>query len=87
LVRRDVRKSRSLAAEPLGVGEAVDHMQELDDRAGPAMRQNKRNVVPVSAALMQHVDILAVDAGDDLREAVDRCLLRAPVEAVEPVIA
>jgi hypothetical protein len=69
------------------VRQAVDHAEELDDRAGPAMRQHQCRVVRAGTALMQDVDGVAVDLGHELREAVDRGLLGTPVEAVDPIVA
>ena len=75
------------AAEPFRMGKAVDDMKELDDRSGPAMRQHQGDVMGTRATLVQHMDVLAVDRGDDLGKTVDRRFLRAPIEAVQPVVA
>jgi hypothetical protein len=67
--------------------EALDQVQELDDRPRPAMRQYQGCVARAGAALVQHMDVLSVYPRHHLRKAVDRHLLRSPVELVDPVVA
>ena len=51
------------------VGQRADHLAELHDRAGPAVRQHERQRVLVRRADVQEVDVEAVDLGPELREA------------------
>lgn len=47
-------------AEALGMCEALDQVQELDDRPRPAMRQYQGCVARAGAALVQLMDVLSV---------------------------
>jgi hypothetical protein len=49
------------------VGERLDHLQELDDRAGPAVGHEQRDGVVVGRADVRELDVQPVDLGDELR--------------------
>ena len=59
--------------------------KQLDERTGPAMRQDQRNAVPVSGALMDEVDVDAVELGAKLIDRVQLALLCAPIKPVGPI--
>ena len=59
--------------------------KQLDERAGPAMRQDQRNAVPVSGALMDEVNVDAVELGAKLIDRVQLALLCAPIKPVGPI--
>ena len=64
----------------------LDHVEELGERTRPAVgEQQRRGVGPVGPDV-QEMDALAVDLGDELRIAVEQCLLGAPVVPRAPVV-
>jgi hypothetical protein len=67
------------------VSERPEHLQELDDRAWPAVRENKRQGVLVRRANVKEVDSEPVDPGAELRQSVEPILGGPPVVAVGPV--
>src|SRR5262249_31967255 len=75
-----------IAAMGAGIGEERDDLPHLGEAAGPAMGEDERQRLPVptlaGAAAVHEMDALALDLGDELRQAVEPRLLRAPVEAV-----
>ena len=46
-----------------GVGQQIDDLQLLDDRAGPAVRDDQRQRVLVLGADVDEVDVQSVDLG------------------------
>ncbi len=86
--RRDhqVERVRRVAAMCPGVGQRTDDVQELHDRAGPAVDQDQRQRVRLARAHVQEVDVLPVDLGGELRVLVQLPLVGAPVVAIAPVL-
>ncbi|ABG96519.1 hypothetical protein RHA1_ro04734 [Rhodococcus jostii RHA1] len=68
-----------------GVGERADHVEELDERTRPAMGEDEGQCVRFGGAHVEEVDVLPVDLGHELRDGVERFLLRPQVELVAPV--
>src|SRR5579884_2395449 len=68
------------------VGQRTDDVEELDDRAGPAVRDDERERVRLGRPHVEEVDALAVDLRDELVERVEPRLLLAPVVPVPPVL-
>ena len=68
-----------------GVGERVDDPQQLDDRAGPAVRDDDRQRVLVIRADVDEVDVEAVDLGHEVRQRLQSLLAFAPVVRGGPV--
>ena len=83
----DVEGILRLAAITGGVGERADDLQELDDRAWPAVRHHQWQRVGVRRADVQEMEAQAVDTGAELREGVEalrhalHVVLRGPVAA------
>ena len=69
------------------IGERLDHLVELDDRARPAVRDDQWFGLSVGRALMDEVDVEPVDGRDVLVESVQPGLAGPPVVAVAPVPA
>src|SRR6266699_3635260 len=65
--------------------ERADHVQELHDRAGPAVQQQERPGVRLGRAHVQEVHGGPVDRGDELGIGVELRLLGAPVVFGRPV--
>ena len=67
------------------IGQPIDDLQLLDDRAGPSVIDDERQCVAVLRANVDEVDVEAVDLGDELREGVQLRLTPAPVVLGRPV--
>ena len=67
------------------VGERADRLEQLDDRAGPAVRHDQRQRVLVPRPHVDEVDAGAVDLGRELRQRVQPRLAPAPVVVGRPV--
>ena len=74
-----------VAAEAGGVGEPRNDIEELEDRAGPAMHQQQGHRVGADAGDVQVVQVDPVQRHHELREGIEACLLGAPIEAVLPM--
>ena len=67
------------------VGERADDVEHLDDRAGPAVRDDQRQRVRVRRPDVDEVDVEAVDLGQELRERVQPRRQPAEVVVIGPV--
>ena len=67
------------------VGQRADGLQQLDDRAGPAVRHDQRQRVLVPRPDVDEVDLDPVDLGRELRQRVQPRLAPAPVVLGRPV--
>ena len=67
------------------VGQRADGVEQLDDRAGPAMRHDQRQRVLMPRPDMDEVDVHPVDLGRELRKRVQSRLALAPVVLGRPV--
>jgi hypothetical protein len=79
-----VERLRRVAPVCLRIGERADHVEELDERAGPTVREDQRERVRLGGADVQEVDVLPVDRGRELRDLVQALLDGPPVELVAP---
>jgi hypothetical protein len=68
-----------------GVGERLDDLQLLDDRAGPPVRDDQRQRVGVPGADVDEMNVQPVDLGDEVRQVVQSRLARTPVIVRSPV--
>jgi hypothetical protein len=82
----DVEGVRRVAAVGGGVGERAEDVEELDDRAGPAVGDDERQRLGLGGAYVHEVDVLAVDDGRELRKFVEPGLMGAPVVGSCPVL-
>jgi len=73
-----VRRSRAVHG---GIGERLDDLQLLDDRAGPPVRDDQRQRVLVVGADMDEVNVEPVDLGQEVRQGIQLRLALAPVVA------
>ena len=80
-----MERVRRAAAVRRGIGERLDDLQLLDDRAGPAVRDDERQRVLVLRADVDEVDVEPVDLGHELRQGVQLRLAPAPVVVGRPV--
>src|SRR5262249_39774561 len=63
----------------------LDESEELDDRPGPAVNEHQRYSVRARRALMNEVNLLAVNLHRELIKLVDPRLLGSPVISFLPV--
>lgn len=86
--RRDdeIERVARLAAVDDGVGQRSDHLQEIQHRARPAVRDDQRQRARMRRPNMQEVDGQAVYLHAVLIEAVEPCFAAPPVIAAVPVI-
>ena len=69
----------------LGIGERSDHLRELHERSGPAVRDEERQGTRMFRSAMDEVHRQTVNRRRELLQLVEAPLLCAPVEAVAPV--
>jgi hypothetical protein len=74
-----------VAAVGARVGERADDLQELHDRAGPAVGEDQGQRVRLRRADVHEVDGVPGELGGELREGVEPGLLLAPVVGGGPV--
>ena len=67
------------------VGQRADGLQQLDDRAGPAVRHDQRQRVLMPRPDVDEVDLDPVDLGRELRQRIQSRLALAPVVPGRPV--
>jgi hypothetical protein len=81
----DVKCVLGLSAVSGRVGQRADGLEQLDDRAGPAVRHDQRHGVFVRGADVDEVDLDAVDLGRELRQRVESRLDPSEVVVLRPV--
>ena len=67
------------------IGQRIDDLQLLDDRAGPSVRHDHRQRVRQLRTHVNEVDVDTVDLGRELRQRVEGRLDLAPVVVRRPV--
>ena len=85
--RRDneMERVRGVAAVRGRVGKRLDDLQLLDDRAGPAVRDDQRQRVVVLRPNVDEMDVQPIDLGHELRQGIQPRLALAPVVLRRPV--
>ena len=68
------------------VGQRADGLQQLDDRAGPAVGHDQRQRILMPRPDVDEVDLDPVDLGHELRQRVQSRLAPAPVVVAHPVV-
>ncbi len=77
-----VRRARAVGRR---IGERLDDLQLLDDRARPSVRDDQRQRVLVPGADVDEVNVKPVDLGYEIRQGVQFRLALAPVIVRPPV--
>ena len=77
---------RGVPAVRGGIGERLDDLQLLDDRAGPPVRDDEWQRRVVVRANMDEMNVEPVDLGQELRQRVQLCLAPPPVVLCRPII-
>ena len=85
--RRDhqMKRVRRARAVRRRIGQRIDDLQLLDDRAGPSVRDDERQRILVLRANVDEMNVQAVDLGDEVRQGVQSLLAPAPVVLLRPV--
>jgi hypothetical protein len=81
----DVERIGRIAAMRGGIGEERDQLAEPKERIGEAVREDQRDRIGASPALVDEVDVEPADEGAELREPIDFGFGCAPVEFGPPV--
>src|SRR5258705_10490769 len=68
-----------------GIGQWIDDLQLLDDRPGPAVRDDERQRIVVFRTDVDEMNVESVDLGDELRQGVQPGLALAPVVLGRPI--
>src|SRR3989449_7397206 len=68
-----------------GIGQGIDDLELLDDRAGPAMGDDDRQRVFVLGPSVNEMNVEAIDLRDELRQCFQPRLALAPVVIGHPV--
>ena len=68
-----------------GIGQWLDDLQLLDDRAGPSVQDDERQRVVMLRADVDEMDVQPVDLGDEVRQSLQPRLALAPVVLCRPV--
>src|SRR4051794_6355498 len=76
---------RRAAAVRGGIGQGIDNLHLLDDRAGPAVGHDHRQRILMLRANVNEMNIQPVDLGDELRQGVDPSFDFPPVVIRCPV--
>ena len=82
----DVERVGLGAAVRRGVGERIDDLQQLDDRTGPAVRDDDRQRTLMLRLHVDEVDVQPVDLGDEMRQRLQARLAFAPIVFRPPVL-
>ena len=77
-----VRRARAMCR---GIGQWIDDLQLLDDRAGPSVRDDERHRILMLRANVNEMDVQPIDLGDELRQGVQSRLALAPVVFRPPI--
>ena len=68
-----------------GIGQWIDDLHLLDNRARPSMRDDERQRVFMFRANVNEVNVQSIDLGDELRQGVQSRLDLAPVVFRPPI--
>jgi hypothetical protein len=76
---------RCVGAMCRGIGQWIDDPQLLDDRAGPSVRDDKRQRIFMLRTNVDEMNLQPVDLGHKLRQSVQLRLDLAPVVICRPI--
>src|SRR5438132_4875968 len=68
-----------------GMGQWIDNLQLLDDRAGPPVRDDERQRILMFRANVNEMNVEPIDLGDEMRQGVQFRLDLAPVVICPPI--
>src|SRR5256885_12286966 len=67
------------------IGQRLDDLHLLDDRAGPAMRDDHRQRIFMLRTNVNEMNVEAIDLSDEVRHGLQFRLALAPVVVVSPI--
>ena len=67
------------------IGQRIDDLQLLDDRAGPPVRDDERQRIFMFRTNVNEMNVQSIDLGDELRQGVQFRLALAPVVVCRPI--
>src|ERR1700680_3551314 len=67
------------------IGQWIDNLELLDDRAGPSVGDNERQRIFMLRTNVNEVNVQPIDLGDELRQRVQSRLHLAPVVFRPPI--
>src|ERR1700690_1788348 len=76
---------RCTGAMRRGIGQGVDDLQLLDDRARPPVRDDKRQRIFVLRTNVNEVNVEPIDLSDEIRQSVQSRLALAPIVLSCPI--
>jgi hypothetical protein len=68
-----------------GIGQRVDDLELLDDRAGPSVRDDERQGIFMFRAHVNEMNVQPIDRGDELRQGLELRLHLPPVVICLPI--
>ena len=68
-----------------GIGEWIDDLQLLDDRAGPSVRDDERQRIFMFRTNVNEMNVQPIDLGHELRQGVQFRLALAPIVICRPI--
>ena len=68
-----------------GIGQRIDDLQLLDDRAGPAVRDDERQRIFMFRTNVNEMNVEPIDLGHELRQGVQFRLALAPIVICRPI--
>ena len=77
-----VRRARPICG---GIGQGIDDLQLLDDRAGPSVGDDERQRIPMLRTNVNEMDVQPIDLGDELRQRIELRFDFAPVVIGRPI--
>ena len=80
-----MERIRCAAAMRRGIGQRIDELHLLDDRAGPSVRDDDRQRIFMFRTDVDEMNVQPVDLGDEIRHGVQSRLARAPVVFRPPI--
>ena len=81
----DMESVRCAPAMCRGIGQRIDDLQLLDDRAGPSVRDDQRQRIFMLRTDVDEMDVQPIDLGDEMRVGVQLRLHLAPVVICRPM--
>ena len=67
------------------IGQWIDDLQLLDDRAGPSVRDDERQRIFMFRTNVNEMNVQPIDLGDELRQGVQLRLALAPIVVCRPI--
>ena len=68
-----------------GIGQRIDDLQLLDDRAGPSVRDDERQRVFMFRTNVNEMNVEPIDLGDEMRQGIQFRLALAPIVIRRPI--